>query len=111
MTIDEVKVYIDFAIEDEIIAIIQACQNELWARRENAQKRESWVDEMYRSYLGHPNATRHRKEDMTIVALYERNSGVKIGVAKCSSTSTFDEKVGLAVAYAKAIGDHVPEYI
>lgn len=111
MTIKDVVAFVPCATADEITAIFQACQDEIWTRQENTRKRESWVDEMYRSFLNHPNATDCRVENMTIMALYERNSGVKIGIAKCSPASTFSEKVGLAVAYAKAIGAHVPDYI
>lgn len=111
MTIDGVKVFVEHATEGEIVSIMQACQGELWARKENARKREQWVDKMYRAFLGHPNASDRREGNMTIVALYERNSGVKIGVAKCSPTDTFSERTGLAVGYARAIGAHVPDYI
>ena len=111
MTISNVKAFVECATENEIASIMQACQGELWARKENARKRENWVDKMYRAYLGHPNASDRREGNMTIVALYERNSGTKIGIAKCSPTDTFSEKTGLAVGYARAIGAHVPDYI
>lgn len=111
MTIANVKVFVECATEDEIIAIVQACQGELWVRKENARKREKWVDEMYRLFLGHPNATDRREGNMTIMALYNRNNGVKIGIAKCSPEDTFSERVGLAVAYARAMGHRVPDYI
>jgi hypothetical protein len=111
MTIKDVRKWINSATKDEIDAILLDGLDELWAREERSKKREGWVNEMYRSFLGHPNATDRREGNMTIMALYERNSGVKIGIAKCLPTDTFDERVGLAVAYAKAIGVHVPDYI
>lgn len=111
MTIGNVKAFVECATEDEIASIMQACQGELWARKENARKKEQWVDKMYRAYLGHPNASARGEGNMTIVALYERNSGVSIGVAKCSPTDTFSELVGVAVAYARATKRPVPDFI
>lgn len=111
MTIAKVKAFVECATEGEIAFIIQACLGELGVRKENARKKEQWVDKMYRAYLSHPNASDRREGNMTIVALYERNSGTKIGIAKCSPTDTFSEKTGLAVGYARAIGAHIPNYI
>ena len=111
MRVADIQKVIGSATEDEIAIVMQACQGELWARRENARKREKWVDEMYRLFLGHPNATDRREGNMTIMALYNRNNGVKIGIAKCSPEDTFSERVGLAVAYARAMGHRIPDYI
>lgn len=107
----EVKNFIHTASEEDIDVIFRACQSELWARKEQARKRARWVDEMYLAFLAHPNAVNCHKGNMTIIALYERNSGVSIGVAKCSPTDTFSEMVGVAVAYARATKRPVPDYI
>lgn len=35
----------------------------------------------------------------------------KIGVAKCNPSDTFDLATGLAIAYARAMGHEVPDYV
>lgn len=107
----EVKNFIHIASEEDIDAICHACQDELWTRKERARKRDNWASDMYLAFLAHPNAVNCHKGNMTIVALYERNSGVSIGVAKCSPTDTFSELVGVAVAYARATKRPVPDFI
>lgn len=34
-----------------------------------------------------------------------------IGVAKCNPTDSYDREVGIAIAYARAIGEDVPDYV
>jgi hypothetical protein len=93
MTIDNIKAFIKDVTEDD------------------PQRKEKWVDKMYRAYLDHPHATDRHVGNVTFVDLYDYNSGVKVGFAKCFPTDTFNKKIGLAVAYARAIDAHVPDYI
>ena len=34
-----------------------------------------------------------------------------IGVAKCNPTDSYDREVGIAIAYARAIGEDIPDYV
>lgn len=34
-----------------------------------------------------------------------------IGVAKCNPTDNYDKEVGIAIAYARAIGEDIPDYV
>ena len=83
------------------------------ARREErrAAERQKWVDGYYYAFLNHPNATSIQVGDTTIVAVYARNTGMHIGTAKPVHGDVFNREVGLAVAYAKAYGDTIPNYI
>lgn len=82
-------------------------------RRECKRKeeRQKWVDGYCFAFLNHLNATSIQVGDTTVVAVYARNTGMHIGTAKPVHGDVFDRKVGLAVAYAKAFGETIPDYI
>jgi hypothetical protein len=82
-------------------------------RREHKRKeeRQKWVDGYYYAFLSHPNATSIQVGDITVVVVYARNTGMHIGTAKPIHGDVFNKEVGLAVAYAKAFGDTIPDYI
>ena len=79
--------------------------------RKRKEERQKWVDGYYYAFLSHPNATSIQVGDTTIVAVYARNTGMHIGTAKPVHGDVFNREVGLAVAYAKAYGDTIPNYI
>lgn len=48
----------------------------------------------------------------TIIVAYADNVDEPlIGVAKCNPTDNYDREVGIAIAYARAIGEDVPDYV
>ena len=48
----------------------------------------------------------------TIIVAYADNVDEPlIGVAKCNPTDSYDKEVGIAIAYARAIGEDVPDYV
>lgn len=75
------------------------------------RERQKWVDGYYYAFLSHPNATSIQVGDTTVVAVYARNTGMHIGTAKPVHGDVFNREVGIAVAYAKAFGDTIPNYI
>ena len=79
--------------------------------RKREEERQRWIDGYYYAFLNHPNATAIQVGDTTIVAAYARNTGMHIGTAKPVHGDVFNREVGLAVAYAKAFGDTIPDYI
>lgn len=46
-----------------------------------------------------------------IVAYADSVDEPLIGVAKCNPTDSYDREVGTAIAYARAIGEDVPDYV
>lgn len=46
-----------------------------------------------------------------IVAYADSVDEPLIGVAKCNPTDSYDREVGIAIAYARAIGEDVPDYV
>ena len=79
--------------------------------RKREEERRKWIDGYYFAFINHPNATAIQVGDTTIVAAYARNTGMHIGTAKPVHGDVFNREVGLAVAYAKAFGDTIPDYI
>ena len=48
----------------------------------------------------------------TIIVAYADNVDEPlIGVAKCNPTDSYDREVGIAIAYARAIGEDIPDYV
>jgi hypothetical protein len=79
--------------------------------RKREEERRKWIDGYYFAFINHPNATAIQMGDTTVVAVYARNTGMHIGTAKPVHGDVFNREVGLAVAYAKAFGDTIPDYI
>ena len=85
---------------------------EINARTEaRAAKRAGWVRQMCDFYLRHPNATSMQIGEVTIVSVYSRHAGLCMGKARPVNDDEYNSDVGIAVAYAKAIGVPVPDYI
>lgn len=98
--------------ETQLDTLIKFSIEELAKRvKEREEARTAWVEEMYGMYLAHPNAEAHRRENLTIVALYSHYNGTRIGTAFPINGDTFDEATGIAVAFAKAIGEPVPDFV
>ena len=75
------------------------------------KERQKWINRYFYSFLCHPNATYIQIDETIVAAFYERNTGMHIGTAKPIKGDAFDIEVGIAVAYAKALGDKIPNYI
>ena len=96
----------------ELSRLMSECNTEQKRREERrASDRKKWIDCYFHAFLGHPNATVTQVGDTTIVAAYTDNIGMHIGTAKPVHADVFNKKVGIAVAYAKAFGIIVPDFI
>lgn len=96
----------------DLANLAKACAEET-AKRESQheQRRQEWIHSHYWGFMGHPNASVHTCEKRTIVALYSRYDGVRIGTAYPINGDEYDYDTGVAVAYAKAMGERIPSYI
>lgn len=90
---------------DEIIYLAQKEQEE------RVSYRTSWLGEHYRAFLRHPNAIWVRLGDTVIVSLYSRYNGVKMAKATPVKGDCFNLNTGIAVAFAKACGEPIPDFI
>ncbi len=98
--------------DTDLTNLFNACASEM-AKREEArrERRSKWITNYYWAFTGHPNATVHISGQRTIVAIYSRYDGVRIGTAYPINGDTYDHDTGIAVAYAKALGERIPDYI
>ena len=98
--------------DTDISRLLAECQREL-ERRENQRttERKRWVESCYYGFMSHPNASLIQMGDVIVVAVYSRVKGIVMGTARPVHGDKFDKAVGIAVAYAKAIGVPVPDYI
>lgn len=70
------------------------------------RKREKWIDKWFDRYRFDTAAHMNTMGNITAVELYGQ-----VGISKPSPIDKYDEKTGIAVAYAKAHGASIPKYI
>ena len=98
--------------DTDLSNLFHSCAAELQRRADQReQRRKDWISSHYWGFVGHANASAHICEKRTIVALYNRYDGVKIGTAYPINGDEYDHDTGIAVAYAKAMGERIPSYI
>lgn len=95
----------------KLTAECSAEQDRRERKRKRKEERQKWIDYYYRTFLYHPNASVIHVDETTVVALWERDLGLRMGTATPVHGDIFDRDTGIAVAYAKAIGDKIPDYI
>ena len=79
---------------------------------ERAEKRKKWVAKMFAEYCREEHATHAVHGRTTYVAIYEECSGeMYTGFSTAVHSDVYDWETGVAVAYAKAVGNIIPEYI
>ena len=74
-------------------------------------KAERWAVKMARRARAAANrgeATIQMGERVTVVSVHEFKS---IGTAICSPNDSYDPDIGLAIAYCRAIGEPIPDYV
>lgn len=83
------------------------------ARREEARKtrRKTWVREYHSAFLRHPNATYKVLGETVVVSVYDRYAGIHMGMTTPCGGDKFELSTGIAVAFAKAMGERIPNYI
>ena len=86
-----------------------SAQAERIRRADNKRKRTAWVNKYYAQYQLSV-ASSKRIGETTVVAVRWMNN-VTIGVATPVNGDAFDKFTGIAVAYAKACGEHIPDFV
>ena len=98
--------------DTDLSNLFHSCADELQKRADQrVKRRKDWITNHYWGFMGYPHATVHTCEKRTIVAIYNRYDGVKIGTAYPINGDVYDHETGVAVAYAKALGERIPDYI
>lgn len=82
-------------------------------RRENERKarRSKWVRDYHSAFMRHPNATHKVLGKTVVVSVYDRCTGIHMGATTPTGDDSFELSTGIAVAFAKAMGERIPEYI
>jgi hypothetical protein len=101
----------DCLTDEHLEAISNEIQRVRSQRIKRRNLRKNWITAKNIGYFEHPNATTKTLGDLVIVTLYNRNSGCHIGTARPVEGDTFDKATGIAVAFAKACGETIPDYI
>ena len=98
--------------DKEISELIAALTHEQEARVSlRRTKRIIWVNNMIMRACAHPTANWRTVGDVTVVAVYHRAYGVRMGTATPVHGDKYEADVGVAVAFAKAMDEEVPDYI
>lgn len=101
-------------LDDKSLSVLYVnLTREINARAEaKAAKRGAWVRAMVNRYLYHSHSASKRIGEITIVSVYDDYyNGVSIGTSRPVNNDKFNEDVGIAVAFAKAVGEPIPDYI
>ena len=95
-----------------LVALFNACASEMTNREEKKSKqREHWINMWYDEYMNYYDTDSLVVGKRTIVATYDEFNGMRIGTSYPIHGDEFDARTGIAVAYAKAIGVAIPDYI
>jgi hypothetical protein len=88
-----------------------SAQAERIRRADNKRKRATWVNEYFTKFINTYNVHYIISGETTVVAVYDALDGMRMGKATPVSGDVFNDKVGIAVAFAKAIGHEVPDFV
>ena len=98
--------------DSDLVALFNACASEMASREERkSRQREQWIDMWYAEYLNRYDTDCLVVGKRTIVATYDEYNGMRIGTSYPIHGDEYDARTGIAVAYAKAIGIAIPDYI
>ena len=76
-------------------------------------ERLNWINEMYEKYLNDTSmeSVSDRMNGRTEVYKVISKHVKKVATSHCDSSSKFDRKTGIAIAYARLIGEDIPDYV
>lgn len=77
--------------------------------KERKEMRRRWIDRQLRRYNQLDGA--HKCIGNTVIVAISQMGPAQIGVATLAKGDTYERRTGIAVAFAKAIGETVPDYI
>lgn len=108
---NEVGTFALSKLSDSAPAVLQQDVNEEIMRREAAKqkRRQDWVSRMVEEF--HSHCGTYTRIDDTVVVIVKRGGSVKVGKTTPTKNDKFNLEVGVAVAFAKAVGATIPDYI
>ena len=106
--------YVNKYSDEELAALIEACYTETRRRKEELKRRRNeWSDSHVNKFYAYCGEM-ERVGDTIIVAYYNPHPlgyGVRMGRTTPINGDVFDLDTGIAVAFAKACGERVPDFI
>ena len=109
MPIRKTDFYVNKYTDTDLHTLLEAVQDEI-ARREDARKRRraEWIEHMsWEAY--HRGAV--EVVDETVIVAVLKNGSVHMAKTHPINDDVFDMDTGVAVAYCKAVGLRVPDFI
>ena len=98
--------------DSDLVTLFNACASEMASREERKSKqREHWIETQYAKFMNRFDADCLVVGNRTIVSTYDELYGIRIGTSYPVHGDKYDAKTGIAVAYAKAIGIAIPDFI
>ena len=88
-----------------------SAQAERIRRADNKRKRTDWVNDYFAKFANTYDTQYIVSGETTVVAVYDDFRGMLMGKATPVNGDVFNKKVGIAVAFAKAIGHKVPDFV
>ena len=109
MSIKKSEFYVNKFTDTDLRTLLEAVQDEI-ARREDARKRrrEEWIEHM--SWEAYHRGAVEVVGETVIVAIW-KNGNIHMAKTHPVKGDEFDMDTGVAVAYCKAVGVPVPDFI
>ena len=102
---------LDSMTDNELKNLLDDCRAEVVRRGHLKTQRDSWVNDYFAKFANTYDAQYIVAGEVTVVAVFDDFVGMRMGKATPVDGDAYDEKVGIAVAFAKAIGHEIPEFI
>ena len=108
---NEIGAFMLSKLSDAGLAQLQQDVNDEIIRREaeKQERRKDWISNRVREF--HLRAGSYVRMDTTVVVVIKWNGAVRVGKTTPTRNDKFDLETGVAVAFAKAIGETIPSYI
>ena len=102
--------YVNKYTDTDLRTLLEAVEDEI-ARREaeKRKRREDWISTMVREF--NLRAGSYVRMDTTVVVVIKWKGAVRVGKTTPTRNDKFDLETGVAVAFAKAMGERIPDYI
>lgn len=96
--------------DEELMTLASSCCEERQRReRQRKEKRLQWITSHIRQYKN--STANHEVVGKTVVVAVRWYDQIAIAKATPINNDVFDLDTGIAVAFAKAMGERIPDYI
>ena len=98
--------------DTDLMNLCLAVADEITKREEQrAARRAKWIRDYHSAFLRHPNASYKVVGQTVVVSVYDRCTGIHMSATTPTGNDKFELSTGIAVAFAKAMGERIPLYI